>query len=288
MIEVNILVNGNKCKQYTHEGKFYIEGKLGSEYEIEIKNNTGGRVEAVTSVDGLSVLTGKAAEILEAGYVLSPYSSYRIKGFRYSSEEVGAFRFGKKECSYASDKKDNSEINCGVISCLVYDEYVVKQPEVHKHYHFPWQRYNEWPYWRNNPYHPWGEIDYIYCSNTTTPTTTPCAGGTVTCCSQPITDINDVNMRGCYGENNDCYMTKGVSMEDSEPFNMGTEWGSKKESKVSTTTFERKNILKEISIYYTNRAGLIKLGVPLDSMVKINYPSGFPGRFAEPPKNWKG
>ena len=61
LVEINVLVNGNRCKQYHHEGKHYIEAKENSDYELEFKNNSYGRLLAITSVDGISTITGKPA-----------------------------------------------------------------------------------------------------------------------------------------------------------------------------------------------------------------------------------
>ena len=67
--DINVLVNGNRCKLYYHQGKTFIEAKHGTEYELEIKNNTYGRVLALTSVDGLNVLNGTPATDDDPGYV---------------------------------------------------------------------------------------------------------------------------------------------------------------------------------------------------------------------------
>lgn len=127
--DLNILVNGSRCKQYYHQGKTFIEAKDGSEYVIEVKNNHYKRVLAVGSVDSLNVLTGKTATPNDSGYIIGAYSSEKIKGFRFSDEEWAMFRFGYKfdGKTYAQSKNDGSEKNCGVIGLKFFYE---KEPVV--------------------------------------------------------------------------------------------------------------------------------------------------------------
>ena len=122
--DLNITVNGNRCKQYHHQGKTFIEAKNGSEYVIEIKNNYWKRVLAVGSVDGLNILTGKKASERDSGYIIGAYSSEKIKGFRYSDSEWAMFKFGYKFYgnTYAQSKEDGSEKNCGVIGMRIFYE----------------------------------------------------------------------------------------------------------------------------------------------------------------------
>ena len=127
--DLNITVNGNRCKQYSHQGKTFIEAKNGSEYVIEIKNNHWKRILAVGSVDGLNVLTGKTASEGDTGYIIGAYSSEKIKGFRFSDDEWALFKFGYKfnGKTYAQSKEDGSEKNCGVIGLRLFYE---KEPVV--------------------------------------------------------------------------------------------------------------------------------------------------------------
>lgn len=124
LYELNVLVNGNSCKVHYHNGNAYIEAKHGSEYEIEIKNHSGNRILAVGSVDGLSYIDGKPATEKSIGYVVNSYSNIKVKGFRYSDEEVGAFKFTNKDGSYAADKGNNLKTNCGVIGVKIISEKI--------------------------------------------------------------------------------------------------------------------------------------------------------------------
>ncbi len=159
--DINVLVNGNRCKFYYHDGKTFIEAKHGSEYELEIKNNTWRRVLCLTSVDGLNIITGKTATDEDPGYVIPAYSPLRIKGFRYSNDEVAAFKFTTKSNSYAHNQGGyEASKNCGVIGFRIYDEYVYAPPLV---------IYQNWLY--EKPYNPttlWGTTTCVNLSTETT------------------------------------------------------------------------------------------------------------------------
>ncbi len=146
--DINVLVNGNRCKQYLHNGRTFIEAKEGSEYVVEIKNNSWEKILAVVSVDGLNVVDGEPADDNGTGYILDKYSAQKLYGFQYSKEKVAAFKFGafgavkidpatgKPEIDpstgkeiplgYAASKGDGAEKNAGVIGVRIWDE--IPQP----------------------------------------------------------------------------------------------------------------------------------------------------------------
>ncbi|HEY7656515.1 MAG TPA: hypothetical protein VH881_06605, partial [Burkholderiales bacterium] len=37
---------------YRHEGRYYVVGRPGNEYQVRVRNRTGGEILAVVSVDG--------------------------------------------------------------------------------------------------------------------------------------------------------------------------------------------------------------------------------------------
>lgn len=100
--------------------RYYVTGTAGERYSIVVKNHSGRRLEVVASVDGLDVLDGKEAGMRRRGYVVSPYESLEIDGFRQSQGSVAAFRFGGVGDSYAASK--GAARNVGVIGVAVFDE----------------------------------------------------------------------------------------------------------------------------------------------------------------------
>jgi hypothetical protein len=106
---------------YHHGGYTYVEGRRGLRYSIRITNSTGERVEAVVTVDGRDVITGRQGNYRrQRGYVIEPYGSVSIDGFRTSWSGVAAFRFTDVEDSYASRLGDDSDV--GVIGVAIFRE----------------------------------------------------------------------------------------------------------------------------------------------------------------------
>lgn len=309
MYDINVLVNGSRCKQYTHDGKIFIEAKQGSEYSLEIKNSTWQRILAVCSVDGLDVLSGKTALESNPGYVVNRYGTVKIDGFRVSDDKVAKFMFDYKGRSYAASKEDGSERNVGVVAVRLFSEKVKPLPpppvvirEEHHHHHH--DHYPHWPY--NSPPTIW--CDSTLGSATTccddwmtregdtlgfVPTSAPSAGGSQTYCCDNIPTKGSTK-RSAFGEKLMSHSSKicAQSMKSApEPkgFDMGTKWGEAKESRVIEVEFEKGLLALTTNIYYASRQSLIEMGVPLGNEKQINYPQPFANeKYAKPPKNWQG
>ena len=86
---------------YASEGRYYVAGKPGNEYEICIRNNTAVDLLAVVSVDGVNVVSGATASPSQGGYVVSAWRKLEIKGWRKDLTRVAAFYFTDIEDSYA-------------------------------------------------------------------------------------------------------------------------------------------------------------------------------------------
>ena len=111
---------GNLLPGGDANGRALIVGRAGERYNIVIQNQTGGRYEVVTSVDGLDVIDGRPANLSKRGYVLEPYSTLTIDGFRTSSASVAAFRFGRVSQSYAA--RTSGDRNVGVVGVGFFAE----------------------------------------------------------------------------------------------------------------------------------------------------------------------
>ena len=103
---------------YYHEGRYYVAGKPGNEYQVNIRNNQSGEILSVISVDGVNAVSGETANWSQTGYVLSPYTSFGIKGWRKSLQRVAAFFFTELENSYAA--RTGRPDNVGVIGVAVF------------------------------------------------------------------------------------------------------------------------------------------------------------------------
>lgn len=113
--------NGRVLPTYHHRGRTYVEGRRGERYKIRVMNHTGERIEAVVTVDGRDVITGRHGNYRsQRGYVIQPWGSLTIDGFRTSWSGVAAFRFTEIYDSYAARMGDAS--NVGVVGVAVFKE----------------------------------------------------------------------------------------------------------------------------------------------------------------------
>lgn len=121
-VDIEILDHetGRVMPVYWHNGERHIAGEPGREYEIRLSNRAGGRVLAVTSVDGVNVITGRTAAALGSGYVLDPWGLVEIDGWRKSMEQVAAFYFTALPDSYAA--RTGRPENVGVIGVALFRE----------------------------------------------------------------------------------------------------------------------------------------------------------------------
>jgi hypothetical protein len=118
-IELNVLVKNRTVTEYVHHNQTYIEGRAGSNYEIEIRNKTAQQVEAVISVDGLSIIDGAEAGSDSRGYLIAPMGLIRIPGWLIDPTSVAKFAFAGKDGSYASQINESVR-NIGVIGTMVF------------------------------------------------------------------------------------------------------------------------------------------------------------------------
>jgi hypothetical protein len=109
-----------------YQGEYWVAGRPGAHYAIEIRNGTGGRLLAVTSVDGVNVLSGESAGWGQSGYVFDPGERFQITGWRKSQEQVAAFTFTDLPNSYAA--RTGRPANVGVIGVAVFRELLAPPP----------------------------------------------------------------------------------------------------------------------------------------------------------------
>lgn len=108
---------------YRHRGRLYVAGEPKHQYEIRLRNTSGERVLAVTSVDGVNVISGQTAAQQQSGYVLEPYGSVEVDGWRKSLSEVATFYFTSLGDSYAA--RTGRAQNVGVIGVALFRERVI-------------------------------------------------------------------------------------------------------------------------------------------------------------------
>jgi hypothetical protein len=111
---------GQAFPVWRRDGRLFVAGEQGQRYSLRLTNNTGGRVLAVLSVDGVNVISGETAKYDQRGYVLRPYGWYDIVGWRKSTNEVADFAFTALPNSYAAETGRPGDV--GVIGMAVFKE----------------------------------------------------------------------------------------------------------------------------------------------------------------------
>lgn len=105
---------------YRKDGRRYVIGEPGREYEIRIRNHASQRLLAVTSVDGVNVLSGETASSEQSGYVVGSHDQTRIEGWRKNLSEVASFYFTRLPDSYAARTGRPDDV--GVIGVALFRE----------------------------------------------------------------------------------------------------------------------------------------------------------------------
>ncbi|MBX3185653.1 MAG: hypothetical protein KF819_01505 [Labilithrix sp.] len=112
--------NGDPLEAVHVGDRTFVVGQAGQRYTIVLQNHTSHRFEAVGTVDGLDVINGKPGTFDNRGYVLMPFATLEIEGFRTSTTNVAAFRFAAVADSYAA--QTGNARNVGVIGLAFFSE----------------------------------------------------------------------------------------------------------------------------------------------------------------------
>jgi hypothetical protein len=283
--ELRVLVKGRPITEYFHEAQNFIEGREGTEFEIQVRNKTGNRIMAVVSVDGLSVTEGTAAGPDSSGYVINAYQTITIPGWKLTGDQAAKFTFGSKSSSYVAQASGDAS-NAGVIGLMLWSE---KKPEVR--------------YVKDAVYGgartPW---DYI-------------KGGDRTVCGSGLGDYfgatrgmagslpNSImsnstvssTMASASAASMDSDVTYGASAASMSTTvainNLGTEFGAATTFNTTSTTFNKDVVLDTLAMFYDDARGLKSRGIVLAQPVQTRAtptPNPFPAMGCTPPKGWKG
>ncbi|BEP61720.1 hypothetical protein GmRootV213_22740 [Variovorax sp. V213] len=118
--------SGRELPIYRHRGEYWVAGRPGARYAIRARNAMGERIMAVMSVDGVNVVTGETAGVLQNGYVFSGGERSDITGWRKSDSQIAAFEFTSIANSYASRTGRPDDV--GVIGVAMFRERVQPPP----------------------------------------------------------------------------------------------------------------------------------------------------------------
>lgn len=105
---------------YWFRGQNYVEGRQNQEFRVRLRNKTAERVMAVLSIDGVNAISGQTAGVNQTGYVLAPYQTLDVDGWRKSNVRTAAFYFTHINDSYAA--RTGRPDNVGVIGAAIFRE----------------------------------------------------------------------------------------------------------------------------------------------------------------------
>ncbi len=241
---------------YLHEGRHYVVGNPGNEYEIRMRNRQRSDILTVVSVDGIDVMSGDTAGWDQGGYVLGAYQGFDIKGWRKSLDRVAAFYFTALPDSYAA--RTGRPGNVGVIGVAVFR----RKPE-------PVAQYSPPPRWARGV----AEAD----ADASAPAPAAAESRSADSAASPARD----DLAGLStGAGSRAEARSSVQ----KSARLGTGHGRSEVSHVIHTEFERATSApaEVITIYYDSYRNLVAQGVI--RAPSIARPDPFPARFAPDPR----
>jgi hypothetical protein len=126
---VRDLDTGQTLPVYWQDGQAHVPGLPGHRYAVVLSNRSDERLLAVLSVDGVNAVTGETADPHQSGYVLSPWQSTEVRGWRKDLASVAEFVFTDLPDSYAA--RTGRPRNVGVIGIAVFRERAYRpQPPI--------------------------------------------------------------------------------------------------------------------------------------------------------------
>ena len=111
---------GQWLPEYPHRGRTWVPGEPGHRYAVRLTNTTGERVLVVLSIDGVNAVSGQTAAASQTGYVLAPWQSTEVAGWRKSLDDIAQFYFTDLPDSYAARTGRPNDV--GVVGIAVFRE----------------------------------------------------------------------------------------------------------------------------------------------------------------------
>jgi hypothetical protein len=260
---------GNTLPAFRHRGELFAMGTYGRRYNVRVTNHTGRRVEAVVTVDGRDVISGSPGDFKrQRGYLIDPYNSVVIEGFRTNASEVAAFRFTTPGNSYSS--RMGSPENVGVIGAAFFPEAPPPPPPPRPVMPMPVPESRR----ESRDYEGLG---------------TGSGRAAEAPAAKPSAAPASPHRSGA-GAKADSYGDSYESSRDREASNIGTEYGESTYSSVVEVPFRRarqSSPERVLTMRYDDRAGLEARGIVTRPRPRPPYdpgPVAFPvNRFAPPP-----
>jgi hypothetical protein len=124
LVGVSVALDGRAASLYPApdgSGRYYLEARTGSRYSVSLANRTGERLGIVLSVDGLNAVSGERETQRGRMYVLDPWQTTSVQGWRTSLSDIRQFTFVDERRSYAARSGKANE-KMGWIEVAVYRE----------------------------------------------------------------------------------------------------------------------------------------------------------------------
>ncbi len=269
--------SGTPLRTFQHEGQTYVMGSHGDRYQIRVTNHGTRRVEALVSVDGRDVVTGKPGDFATGrGYIVPAGDSVVIEGFRRSLNQVAGFRFTTPGGSYSA--KMGTPQNVGVIGLAVFEEGADATAKAPPHVaRQPAESPASDPV-AAAPAGPPGKFERRR------PAPAKAGKGTV--------GRGALGGFGSHGRPTDTDSLDEVAGGSGRrQDNLGTAWGSTRVSRAVETPFQRSATgtpSRVLTVRYDNAAGLRARGIDIGTS-NVRNPQAFPqarGFAKAPPSRW--
>jgi hypothetical protein len=272
---------GTTLPVHYYRGEYWVAGSPGAKYAIDIRNTSSRRVLAVTSVDGVNVVSGETANTAQTGYVFGAWQRYDITGWRKSNNAVAAFEFTASPNSYA--ERTGRPRDVGVIGVALFRERVVAPPPPVSVYPSRPRHYDE----------SYGDARKSAPSAAATaPSAAPQADSAAE--SSKDSGARAEALGGLERESSSSSAAKRSAPQSATAPapKLGTGHGERESSYVSNTEFERQSSTpaEVIRIRYDSYANLMAMGVvptPRPVQPRPNpFPDGAVGYAPDPP-HWR-
>jgi hypothetical protein len=292
---------GQSLPTYYHRGVTYVMGDMGGRYNVRVTNGSNERVEVVLTVDGRDAISGENGDWRnQRGYIVPPYGSIVVDGFRKNYSEVAAFRFTTRGDSYSGRR--GTPQNAGVIGAAVFREAFQRPqaiaPPPQPYPHPGWGHHRDFEFEGDADKKDLGGLGTGsggggYAERREAPT----ASAPAEDASQGAADMarSETAARG-----EAMAAPKGKTADSNGPHgggysarpaprknNLGTQYGESRYSPVSETAFRRRGGSPDsiLGLYYDDAAGLAARGIAVYPEYSSGGPQPFPTnrRFAPPP-----
>ncbi len=264
LVDIEVLARAGyrgNVPSYWFRGESYVEGRQNQEFRVRLRNKSGERVMAVLSIDGVNAISGQTADVNQTGYVLAPYQTLDVDGWRKSNVRTAAFYFTHINDSYAA--RTGRPDNVGVIGAAIFREVRYEYDDQE----YDDQQYDE--YSQDERGYPNGKSGAPEPSTRATPQGKP---------GQSKSGDAATPQSKSYGQ-------QSGSSAPGAP--LGTGHGREEYRPSVSVEFQREQQVYEVvKVRYDSRANLIAQGViPRSGYYRPNAPEAFPrGRFVPDPR----